>query len=101
MSDKIYIFQGKEKVFDNGGSKIRLSSPIEELERLISHQKAQGDTWINIDICKRKEPSEKGMTHYGVLDLWKPEGSKSQQPSQQPKVAQAPVDDDFSDDIPF
>jgi hypothetical protein len=72
MDTKIYIFNGKQVDFPDGGSKIKLSSPISELKKLIEHQEAMGEDWIKIDICKRKQPSEKGMTHYGLLDTWKP-----------------------------
>jgi hypothetical protein len=101
MTEKIYIFQGKEKVFDNGGSQIKLSTPIEELEKLIAHQRQQGDTWININICQRKAPSEKGMTHYGVLDTWKPT-PQSAPPANNHQVTHVQNNqDEFDDDVPF
>ena len=29
--------------------------------------------WVNVKLLERKEPSEKGTTHYMVVDDWKPE----------------------------
>ena len=98
---KTYVGNGKIKTFDNGGSQIRWSCTIEELEKAIAMRKAEGETWININICERREPSDKGMTHYGVLDTWKPtqQGSAPQQSPQVNQVNNAP--DDFDQDIPF
>ena len=101
---KTYIGSGKIRTFDNGGSIIKWSSPIDELEKAIAIQRAQGETWININICERKEPSEKGMTHYGVLDTWKPDPNKSQQPqsnTQSNAHTSAPDLDDMDSSIPF
>lgn len=101
MTEKRYIGAGKSKSFDNGGTIIKYSATIEDLEKEIAIEKAAGKTWININICERREPSEKGMTHYGIIDTWepKPQGdSPQEQPAPQ---TQQVTQDQFDDDIPF
>lgn len=71
MADKIFIGQGKEKVFDDGGSIIRLSFGPKDTKKINEIAAANGG-WVNIDISKRREVSDKGYTHYGTLNEWKP-----------------------------
>ncbi len=99
MTDKRYIGSGKIKTFDNGGSIIKYSTPIDDLEKEIAKEKAAGKTWININICERKAPSDKGMTHYGVIDDWEPTQQQGQQSA--PQAGNQAAANDFSDDIPF
>lgn len=56
----------KEKTFDNGGSILKVRINAKELIKI-----AGEDGWVGLDICKRREPSEKGVTHYAVVDKWK------------------------------
>ena len=93
---KTYLGTGKIQTFDNGGSKIKWACLIEELEKAIQLQKASGETWIRIDICERREPSDKGQTHYGLLDTWKPNGQTTQAQNNY-----TPAPDLTGEDIPF
>jgi len=102
MSDKIYLGTGKQHTFDNGGSKIGWACPISDLEAAIQVAKADGQDWLRVDICERREPSEKGATHYGVLNTWKPDGKTTQaQNNYKPQVNQVDNTPKFDEDIPF
>ena len=60
----------KEKSFDNGGTQLRLSVKVSEfIEDLRS---IQDNGWANIIVARRKDPSDKGVTHYAYEDTWKP-----------------------------
>jgi hypothetical protein len=85
MADKIYIGSGKSRFFQDGGEIIGFRLFKEDIEKINGHIDAQGG--INIDICKRKKPSEKGQTHYGTINQWQPEGKQSGKPSSVPTVA--------------
>jgi len=80
MNDKKYINQCslKEKTFDNGGSVINAAFNVSELEQ---HQNEGG--WVNIVIAKRREPSEKGATHYAYVSDFKPK-YKTEESSEEP-----------------
>jgi hypothetical protein len=71
--DKVYINMCwlREKVFDDGSSVINCAFNVEELQ---GHADDSG--WVNMVIKKRREPNEKGYTHYAQLDTWKPTGSQ-------------------------
>ena len=58
----------KEHAFDNGGTILKVWIKVDEfIEQLESIEKKGS---ANILIQKRKEPSEKGVTHYIVEDTW-------------------------------
>lgn len=73
---------------------VRVDEFIKELQEM-AH-----DGWVNIDILKRREPSEKGVTHYAVENTWaKDKALKEGSPSQ---FAQgSSIGDIPTDDIPF
>tara|TARA_Y100000592_G_C5460402_1_gene313711 strand:+ start:1834 stop:2127 length:294 start_codon:yes stop_codon:yes gene_type:complete len=74
--EKKYIngFIIKEKVFDNGGKLLKVSAKIDDLIKELEELKFKsGSDWANLIIARRKEPSEKGVTHYVYEDQWKPE----------------------------
>lgn len=48
----------------------------EDLEDLIRRMKEEDLKLAMIDFKKKREPSEKGYTHYGELNTYKPEKSK-------------------------
>jgi hypothetical protein len=60
----------KEKMFDNGGSQLKISIKVEELVEQLKATEEKG--WVNLVVSKRKEPSDKGVTHYAFEDPWKP-----------------------------
>jgi len=75
--DKNYIngLVIKEKTFDNGGSQLRISVKVQELIEQL--QAIEENGWANILISRRKEPSDKGVTHYAYQDTWKPDGNNA------------------------
>ena len=67
--EKKYIRAHIKKVtFDNGGSLLNASIHIDKLTDY-----ANEDGWVKIKICERREPSEKGATHYAYIDEFIPE----------------------------
>ena len=69
MSDKEYVNKCKiqERTFDNGGSILKCALSVDEL---MKHADENG--WVNIDIHRRREVSDKGATHYATFNKWKP-----------------------------
>lgn len=95
MEEKKYV-NGvliKEKVFDNGGSQLKMSIKVSDFMSEIKDIEDNG--WANLIISKRQSPSDKGVTHYVKVDTWKPDPNRAQQP----KVAV--VDNSKGDDLPF
>jgi len=94
MEEKKYV-NGvviKEKQFDNGGSILKMSVKVDDF---INELKSISDNgWANLIINKRKEASDKGITHYVVVDSWKPDAKKAS--SKMVEVAS-----NNSDDLPF
>ena len=65
----------KEKTFDNGGTQLKMSVKVDDF---IAELKAvQDNGWANLIINKRKEMSDKGITHYVQVDPWKPDSKKA------------------------
>ena len=83
MSEKETIFINKcsikEHEFNNGDSVLNMAIHIDEL---IIHKNSDG--WVNLTICRRREKSDKGVTHYAKLNTYEPKvdddskGEKSQ-----------------------
>ncbi len=68
---KTYVGNGKAVQTDSGFSFLRLNLSPKDLAALNTWA-STNNGWATIDVMKRKEPSEKGITHYGVLNTWKP-----------------------------
>tara|TARA_R110001599_G_scaffold45829_2_gene135140 strand:+ start:281 stop:559 length:279 start_codon:yes stop_codon:yes gene_type:complete len=62
----------KEHKFDNGDSVLNMAVHVDEL---IMHKNGEG--WINLTICKRREKSDKGHTHYAKINEYEPDVSKA------------------------
>ena len=69
MEEKQYINKCKivEKTFDDGGSLLNIALNVDELVEI-----AEPSGWVNLTIAKRREPSEKGATHYAYRNEFKP-----------------------------
>tara|TARA_R110000796_G_scaffold140266_2_gene256458 strand:- start:1324 stop:1530 length:207 start_codon:yes stop_codon:yes gene_type:complete len=50
--------------------------------------------WVSMVISERREPSEKGATHYAYVNDYEP-------PKDSQKVATKSVSSDSNDDLPF
>jgi hypothetical protein len=94
MEEKKYV-NGiiiKEQSFNNGGSLLKMSIKVEDF---ISELKGiENNGWANIVVSKRKEPSDKGITHYAKIDDWKPDPDKANSGQTQPNKEE-------KSDLPF
>lgn len=107
MNDKVYVGNGKEHVFDDGGSIVKLGFSAKDLAIMTKALNEKGYT--NLVLTKRKEPSQYGDTHYMTIDTFKPKPQS--QPAQEssynasmdkPQVTQNNTGpDSFDDQIPF
>jgi hypothetical protein len=74
MSEKVYL-NGliiKAKLNQFGEEELKVSVKVEDLVKELNQHQERG--WVNLEIRKKKQPSEKGVSHYTVLDTWKPNG---------------------------
>ena len=69
MIERNYINKCKivEKVFEDNGYLLNVYINVDELVEM-----ADSDGWVNLTIAKRREPSEKGATHYAYKNDFKP-----------------------------
>ena len=58
----------KEKIFDNGGSIVKISISKADFNELEATEKG----YVNLIVARRKEVSQFGDTHYIYLDDFKP-----------------------------
>jgi hypothetical protein len=94
--EKQYVGHGKV-VTTQFGEIIKMSLREEDLKIL---QENLSNGWVNFDILKRKAPSEKGMTHYGVIDNWKPNQGKNAT-AQESRPVSKNAEESTADDLPF
>lgn len=76
MSEKIYIGNGKEKTFDNGGSIINITiglDGIKEYFEKYGFTTDQGKKKLKLVVSKRRETDQYGNTHFVTVDTFKPE----------------------------
>lgn len=86
MKEKTYVISSiKEKVFDDGGSLLNANFKLDDLEK---HAR---NGWVSLTISKRREPSDKGATHYAYVDEFEP---KKEPPKEK-------VESQYSEDLPF
>lgn len=93
-----------EKVYANGiffktldteyGAILKASISVNDFVEFLKENQDEG--WVNIDILERREVSDKGHTHYSVLNQWKPDAKKSTSKSRSKKEEVAE-----EDDLPF
>jgi hypothetical protein len=95
MSDKVYlnglIIKGRSNQF--GEEELKVSVKVEDLVKELQQHQERG--WVNLEIRKKKQASDKGVSHYTVLDTWKPSG----QAPTMPQSNDFPQTDDS--DLPF
>jgi len=87
--DKIYVGNAKIRK-GTYGDIVKYLLSAEDVAKIVKRS-SENDGWCAIDICERKQPSDKGYTHYGMIDTWKPERKGD-------KGNTNPVDDD---NLPF
>jgi len=105
MSEKIYVGNGKEKTFDNGGSIINVTLDVDDLAKAFKEygwttpgQKRK----IKVNVSKGRELDQYGNTHYVVVDTWKPTATPETHSNTADVTKQDSVTNDtFQDDVPF
>lgn len=69
--EKMYC--GSAKIITAGDFNfMKLSIPPSQMKAFAEYAEKNGG-WGTIKIMRRKEPSPKGDTHYGLVDTWKPQ----------------------------
>lgn len=82
MSDqKIFVGNGKEHVFQDGGSIVKLGFSKKDIQTMINNVNDNG--YCNLVLNRRKQPSEHGDTHYMTVDTWVPTQQSQPQERQQ------------------
>ena len=97
--EKIYCGNAK-KVTTQFGDILKLSFTEEDLKKL---QESLDNGWVNADVLERRSPSAGGMTHYLVINTWKPNADNSSsttKPAAKPAPA-AQTEDVSVEDLPF
>lgn len=102
MSDKIYVGNGKERKFDNGGSIVKIMLDVDTLSKNFKEYgftTEQGKRMMPINVATNREPDRYGNTHNATIDTFKPTPQSSSNTEQVKKVFQ----DDMPDagEIPF
>lgn len=107
MNEKTYCNDliVKAKEFDRGGEILKCWSPdMKKLcDWLVEHQNERGG--INIDIVRRKTPSDKGVTHSIVLNTFQSQQPVRDEYHERRESESAPVREDHeqikADNLPF
>lgn len=103
MADKIFVGNGKEHVFDDGGSIVKLGFSKKDIQTMINNINDNG--YCNLVLNRRKQASEHGDTHYMKIDTWRPSQKNESQYAQKGVSAsngqQSSAANNFDDDIPF
>ena len=105
MSEKQYVGNAKAITTKFGGM-LKISFGPNDIEKLNEIAQANNG-WVNLNCSKRKEVSDKGMTHTMSIDDWKPDTAQARDglqdnQNQAPQVNQVDNSiDPFDDSIPF
>jgi|TARA_R100000988_G_C3919070_1_gene125868 hypothetical protein len=82
--EKIYLPSSIKEIKTQYGAMIIANLKVDEL------QKNSKNGWVSMVISERREPSEKGATHYAYVNDYKPKDTET---------AKSKKDD--NDDLPF
>ena len=66
MSEKNYVASSIKKVTTQYGELFNASFKVDDLQKIAKKG------WCNITIAERREPSEKGATHYAYENTYEP-----------------------------
>ncbi len=80
MTDKIYCGNAKEHIFKDGGKALNISFSKKDLQIMLANLNEKG--WINLNVCRRKKPSEFGQTHYIAISDFVPNKKNSSSDSE-------------------
>lgn len=83
-NDKIFCGKGKKANFS-----IKLNICLSDIPREYITE-SKGKEYVRLELKERREPDDRGNTHFITVDTWKPNGSTS---SRSPAPQQNPDDD--------
>lgn len=84
---------------EGAGSIIKLDFKVDEFIKFLQANKNEKG-YCKVDVFKNKPESTSKNTHYGVLNIWKPESPNPV--TQKPKIDSFAEElDENSDDLPF
>ena len=86
--EKVYLPSSIKNIKTKYGSMIVANFKMDEL------QANSKNGWVSMVISERREPSEKGATHYAYVNDYEP-------PKDNQKAAPKSVSSDNNDDLPF
>lgn len=95
MAEKIYCGNGRV-IKTQFGELMKLSFTEEDLQAM---QDNLSNGWVNVVVKERREPSEKGTTHYLEVDTWKPNQEAESSKAAPAKPAQ--TNEVSAEDLPF
>tara|TARA_R100001509_G_scaffold138599_1_gene92817 strand:- start:150 stop:419 length:270 start_codon:yes stop_codon:yes gene_type:complete len=84
--DKVYLPSSIKNIETKFGGMIVANFKVEEL------QANSKNGWVSMVIAERKEPSEKGATHYAYVNDYEPQEKKTETAAKKETV---------EDDLPF
>lgn len=76
---------------------LKISAPLDKLIEELK-QNASQSGWVNLEVKKRRTPSEKGATHYLQVDEWRP-SQRDESEFIRPQIT--PLDEDDNLGLPF
>ena len=96
--DKIYCGVGKQEVDFAVKVQVCLTDIPEQFKRV-----KDGKQWVTLNVVKRRQPSDKGHTHYVEVDTWVPDAEykKNQIPDGQQQPPSAGMPSPGAEDSPF
>ena len=68
----------KSREFADGGTILKVGIKVDEFVQWLMTLPATNG-WANIQICKNRQPTAKGLTHYASEDTWKPTRAPAQE----------------------
>ena len=87
MTEKIYAGLGKN-IKTQYGDLLKISFTKDDVQKL---QDNLNNGWVNLVVKERREPSEKGTTHYLEIDQWSPnKDSANSTPTKQEEEEEMP-----------
>lgn len=75
MSERVYIGMAKS-IETKYGKMLKVSIHQEDVAKLVT-EASENSGWVNLDLKERREPSEKGWTHYFEVNRWSPDADKA------------------------
>ena len=106
MADKVYCGNGK-MIKTQYGDMMKISLHPEDIEKIVERSKETKDRggWVNLALKERREPSEKGNTHYLEIDTWEPNqdgGNPAKKATAKPTKDEKQLDEEMTaEDLPF